>query len=492
MTPEGKTKNTSLIAAILRCIFIVILSILLAAIVIAVIIWVFMPETDNGDWKPYTFDKEFAALEAKRAIPDSENAAGIYNRLLRTYNENAIKPNFLDEEADDITGSGPWKSKDYPELAAWIKGHQPTIDILTKLAEIEKCRFPVTVSVFDFLPSLERMSVTKRWAQMLARAAHNDVAEDRIDQAIEKYAAILQMAAHSYQQPTLIEWLVAFAIEQLTLSNINPFLIEYCDTEKDLNMVEIILPAINSTWSDDWPEILDTEKLSTKNECGLLYEINSEGTVRISHLDNPTLRQMRLGPGPSVWQQTITRLKSIRNRLTLPSTPKEAAILVDEKFEKFYDMTKPDFNWKPLHSQGLSISAETFRMVDIMPGVCISEWVYESFHNIYIKQVAHRRGTRILLEIKRHKLEHGQWPISLEAMTGIPDEAMIDPTNGGSFEYRSDGNTFKLYSRGFDNIDQDGVSRHDVDLEAGKSKIISDDIPIWPKKQRKDKQDDDK
>jgi hypothetical protein len=53
-------------------------------VVIALIIWVFMPEDDTG-WRPYTFDEELAALEAKRAIPDEENAARIYNELLGSY-----------------------------------------------------------------------------------------------------------------------------------------------------------------------------------------------------------------------------------------------------------------------------------------------------------------------------------------------------------------------------------------------------------------------
>ena len=36
----------------------------IAAIVVVLIIWVFLPE-DNEGWRPYTFDEELAALEAK-------------------------------------------------------------------------------------------------------------------------------------------------------------------------------------------------------------------------------------------------------------------------------------------------------------------------------------------------------------------------------------------------------------------------------------------
>jgi len=53
-------------------------------IILALIVWVFLPEETEG-WRPYTFDDELAALEAKRAIPDEENAAIIYNQLLESY-----------------------------------------------------------------------------------------------------------------------------------------------------------------------------------------------------------------------------------------------------------------------------------------------------------------------------------------------------------------------------------------------------------------------
>ena len=52
-------------------------------VVLILIIWIFLPE-DNEGWRPYTFDEELAAMEAKYAIPDEENAATIYNELMQS------------------------------------------------------------------------------------------------------------------------------------------------------------------------------------------------------------------------------------------------------------------------------------------------------------------------------------------------------------------------------------------------------------------------
>src|SRR4030042_2766636 len=57
------------------------------AVVLLLIIWIFLPE-DNEGWRPYTFDEELAALEAKYAIPYEENAASAYDVLLTEWNPN--------------------------------------------------------------------------------------------------------------------------------------------------------------------------------------------------------------------------------------------------------------------------------------------------------------------------------------------------------------------------------------------------------------------
>ncbi len=62
-----------------------------ATVVIILIIWVFLPD-DNEDWRPYTFDKDLAALQAKYAIPDEQTAARLYNALLENYDPKQIIP----------------------------------------------------------------------------------------------------------------------------------------------------------------------------------------------------------------------------------------------------------------------------------------------------------------------------------------------------------------------------------------------------------------
>ncbi|MCK4292694.1 MAG: hypothetical protein KAY65_05820, partial [Planctomycetes bacterium] len=99
-------------------------------------------------WSSKSVDEQLAAIEAARAIPDSENAAIVYNQLLQEPNATSLldyRPQFLDQDSDNLTSKEPWLSKDYPELAAWAKEQQPVIDRLLKASEFENCRFPIAV-----------------------------------------------------------------------------------------------------------------------------------------------------------------------------------------------------------------------------------------------------------------------------------------------------------------------------------------------------------
>ena len=91
------------------------------ALALVYIIWVFLPENNEG-WRPYTFDEELAALEAKYAIPDEENAALGYDTIFETLDTDSNQPEFF-LKTKPSSKDEPWLSKDHPETAEWLKGH---------------------------------------------------------------------------------------------------------------------------------------------------------------------------------------------------------------------------------------------------------------------------------------------------------------------------------------------------------------------------------
>ena len=89
----------------------------------------------------------------------------------------------------------------------------------------------------------------------------------------------------------------------------------------------------------------------------------------------------------------------------------------------------------------------------------------------------------IAIELRRYKDKNGRWPTNLQEIKSLaPPEIFIDPLNRGSFAYRLAGETFKLYSKGRNKIDEDGrhTSKHDPYLL--EVDVKEDDILFWTPK----------
>ena len=96
----------------------------------------------------------------------------------------------------------------------------------------------------------------------------------------------------------------------------------------------------------------------------------------------------------------------------------------------------------------------------------------ETMHRVYIRMLRARRANRILVALRRCKNKTGHWPKSLdEIRSSLPKEILVDPSNNGSFVYVPADDGFRFYSRGENNIDEDG--RYGVG---------ADDFLIWPQR----------
>ncbi len=453
-------------------------------VIIALIVWVFLPD-DNTGWKPYTFDKELAALEAKRAIPDNENAAIIYNQLLADAN-NASEP---DLPGMQQTRLEPWLSKDYPEIAQWLKSKESTIAILLQASQKKYCRFPVKADFYDTGDS-NRVSAMRRWAYLLIRSANNDLAENRTNDALKKYFCMLQMATHLYQQPTMIDSLVAIALESLSMAQLNKFVITGNPTDEQLTQIEKILADIQHDWTVDWPVILDYEKLPGKNMLGaLIYEVNPKGKVRFSRDPTAAIRAQQPSDIPPLQPcfKKFMKAQTILWWFFMPSTPQEAGEIIDHSYEKYYAMAKPDFDWKKASDEFSSkpkyrLNYQT--LIELVTGMMGGS--YCNIQDIYLRNIANQQGSELIIGLRRYKNKTGHWPENLDEIKDFaPAEAFIDPLNNDDFVYKLTAENFTLYSKGKNNMDENGIyETHSYKDSKGNWKIKAkeDDWLIWPTK----------
>jgi hypothetical protein len=106
-------------------------------------------------------------------------------------------------------------------------------------------------------------------------------------------------------------------------------------------------------------------------------------------------------------------------------------------------------------------------------------WQYRNYQDPIIKRMRElrlqllkdRRGSLILVQVRRYKNKHGEWPESLdEIQSQVPAEMLVDPLNKGPFIYKRTEDGFTLYSKGENNIDEGGVNTSNG----------PDDWPVWP------------
>ncbi len=477
------------------------------AVIIALIIWVFLPE-DNQGWRPYTFDGELAALEAKYAIPDEENAAIIYNQLLEDYNEAAFEPNFLDPNLEGLIRREPWSSQDYPELAQWIKQRKGTITKLIEASKIEKCRFPIVADSIALSGHMKILIPMRRWTFLLVYAANNDLAEGRRNRAIEKNLTILQMGKHICQQLTFVDLLLGIAIKAIATNQFDRFIVTGDATEGRLGAIEQALADVKHDWGDDFPGILKCEKLMAKSMlCTHAYEINSKNKVRFSRdpcagmkeqmekllqndgIQDPNIKEFwKKRLHPKYWQKKLFKAKVITYWFYMPSNPQPAAKIIDKSYEKFtfagpnFDMPKgsKEFCLPSLLKYGFNYR----RMIEHMTE--ISTRSYHHIHDIYLRNITKQRGSLLIIALRRYKNKHGQWPESLDELKSLaPTEIFVDPINQDSFVYKLTEENFTLYSKGKNNIDEDGQYNPKWDPNTFEHKVEEDDQLIWPPKRCK-------
>lgn len=448
-------------------------------VVVALVIWVFLPEDDAG-WRPYTFDEELAALEAKRAIPDEENAATIYNELLESYDSNSFYVGLEESEVEEIPLREPWLSEEHPQIAGWAERHQTTISTLLNAATMEKCRFPINADPVSISDTMDRLSPMRNWAYLLISVASNDIAEGRSGEALEKYVAVLQMGSHQRQQASLIESLVGVALEALAINQFKRFIVTGDATGEDLAAIEKALEAIKYDWSTDFPRLIEYEKLFAKNSWGLFYGVNSQGKIRLGRgltgiVTEKLLEDVEDKRFVTYWYKRIIRAKTILCWFYMPSTPQEAVEIIDAAYERCYEMAEPDYDWQKTPAEPSSLFRLNYRyLAEYITRILAP--VYHSIHDNYLRSITTKRGSRIIVALRRYKNANGRWPESLDELRPFAsEEIFIDPINGGSFVYRLTDDGFTLYSRGKNNID-DGGNRDD--------KVGTDDWLIWPKRTR--------
>jgi len=362
----------------------------------------------------------------------------------------------------------PWKGEDYPEASRWLDSHVEIINELLHIGTMEKCRWPIQIKVCD--EYTVPYKPLRYCMHILTVSGNRDFGEGRFQNALKKSFCLLNMAEHLYQQTDSLDIHCGFYSERTALEMIRYTLVRSDLLEDDINQIAGLLPTAANNWRQDISRLLEFEKLRFANFVSPVYEINEKGEIRFaasfwllfddrqnqkSHAKTNKrwrlywLMNMPIDPN-GLWDMAEVEATGLAQFLE-PGP----MLNIDKDDESFID-----FCVKSL-SNGARWTANQ---------VCFEKHIYASFGEYYAKQMTRRRGTWLVLGLRRYRNAHGTWPDNLDAIKSYaPAEAFLDPVNDDEFVYVLDGDGFKLYSKGKNGID-----------ENGRENDGADDWLIWP------------
>ncbi|MHC4758717.1 MAG: hypothetical protein ACYTE8_08665, partial [Planctomycetota bacterium] len=420
-------------------------------IFVGCVVWVFIPE-DNEGWERYKYDlsKELGALEAIHAIPDDENAAKIYKKVIEEHYIEDFGPNSLDPNTYYRNTSILWKSDEYPEQAKWLENYQKAIQKLIEGSKLEKCYFPLKEEDFPIFITINIRHHSfgmRELIKLIVTSAGNDLAEGREEEGLEKQISLLRIAEHMCQQPVQMDMLIGLAVEALTLNQVRNYIFNGEPSDYYLNIIEEELGKIKYDWKTEWEKVKDSQILSDiRFLCGIIYFENLEGEILTSPIGVLSVFYKNTINPKSLRDNLFFKIERLISWFFFPSNPDKAAEIIRDVITKrgpeLSDYKRPSFKLN------FRYFVESYNIEFI-----------KSIHDIFLRVESERNGTLILNKLRRYKDEHGRWPESLEDIQTVENkEIFIDPQNGQAFVYRLTEDSFRLYSRGLNKIDDDGFN----------------------------------
>jgi len=447
-----------------------------ALVIVCVPAWIYWPDSER--WRPYRFDEELAAIEAKRAVPDEQNAALMYERLFPRVELEANDPEVFREQ-DYSVASRPWTSAERPDLAKWLDGYDDVVVELMEISRVEACRFDVEGQVFaDIGPEISRRSKAFKFCfRVLLASANRNIGEGKIESGVEQYVCVLRMAKHSLQRPTVLEFYRGFGMTTSALRAAWRFVVE---NEKGGELhLNLLAEAIDTPdrWASDWMDILAVEKLQMKNLYGGLYEVSANGKIRFTRQFMSIFGSNEELDRADKYAQ---KMAALGVALFAPWSPETVGTIIDDMYQPFARLADPDFNWDRLKEVEEERSAEKRRLHGarvLFWGIGMDSSDISRFHRSYMRDVTLRRSSKLMIGLRSYKNELGAWPESLEEIKSLaPPEAFIDPLNGGAFVYDATEGGFKLYSKGPNGVDEGGRDERPKPEDEN----APDDVAIWP------------
>lgn len=369
----------------------------------------------------------------------------------------------------DCARERPWTSEMIPPLADWVAENEKPLDLIV-LASARPRYYSPSPSLLEndtsslvamLLPGVQSVREASR---ALSMRAMWHLGEGRVDEAWQDVLAMHRLARLVAQGPTIIDRLVAIAIDGIACE-CTVTLLDHAElTVEQARQIQNDLAALDSNFAM-------VDAIDTFERLGYLDAVIqiSRGRGEVASWIDDDTALASLGLVAIDWNVLLRVGNDWYDRITdaarLPdwSARQTAFARIEADLQRISTDLRRPYEWV-----GGTLSRE--KRSHLVAGVMISLFLPA----IHAATAAEDRGvttlelTRLAAALAAYRAEHGDYPQSLDAL--VPEvlpQLPVDLYHGNPFVYAHNNDGYLLYCVGENGVD-DGGSHADRDLFQGK------------------------
>lgn len=448
----------------------------------------------NSRYRAGVAPAENAAIPLLEALGPAENNPRVANDVRAALGMPPLQPgqqhllnhwDFLKQESSETTQAAvnqfsevtqfPWTSREHPEYAALLKQNERPLALVGEGVQRPKYFRPLTAESTATLVSvlLPDIQASREIARQLQARAMLHLGEGRLDAARQDLLTMHRLGRHIGSGMTLIEALVGIAIDSLAARGDNVWAIQPGQSPAALadyrRQLAALPPVGDMTRAIDNAErIMSLDVLqaiargrvtSLSSELGLASPNSSDfsqrswlnvdrvaDALRVLSIDWNSAMQTINGEFDLLVAacrqpdraSRVAAIEALNNRL---KSMKVKSTSVEGVVGTVFGSSR---------TRGKNI-AEVLATL-LMPAV-------QQAYTAQDRSVVRWNLSVLVLGVAEYRAVHGAYPTDLQQLTpDILDELPADVFANAPYRYRSDGETFVLYSVGSNGRDDDGVS----------------------------------
>lgn len=319
------------------------------------------------------------------------------------------------------------KARDVELDRQWLAENQPALVLALTTAKRPECAFSHPERQLLFQQNISDLQKMRDLARLVILSAGELTAQGKLDEALQRYQAALNMARHVAQNGENIQWLIGTGIERRVAEELPKWAAHPDQTRARLKKAIAMVKAQLSSF----PPLARALEAEYASWLHFLTEESSLGSA-LHGSSSWTGRLSGWFEGLFPWERERT------NRL----------------FENYFGSRiltarRADETWSTLDR-----SQRIYRNSEHISGQ-EKEWIRTTIYGDYVlyasfSHLEHRaltlRGLTLQLALQGYKLQHGEYPETLDALIGPWLDSMpLDPFSGQEFHYRPTGFPTPVY-----------------------------------------------